>query len=57
MEVGDGIIELGALNLKQDYIGFDSGPDVSVSSPVMRQKAAAAYFEFFFKQRTLSSSH
>lgn len=33
---------MGSLkNLKADR-GFDSGPDVSVSSPVTRQKAAAA---------------
>ena len=31
MEAGDGTVGLGALNLRQDYIGFDSGPDVSVS--------------------------
>ena len=40
MEAGDGTIGLGALNSRQDYIGFDLGPDVSVSSPVMRQEAA-----------------
>ena len=40
MEAGDGTVGLGALNLRQDYIGFDSSPDDSVSSPVMRQKAA-----------------
>lgn len=42
MDGGDGTVRLGALNLKPDHSGFDSGPDVSVSSPVTRQKAAAA---------------
>ncbi|CAN1274044.1 Serine/threonine-protein kinase 38-like [Linum perenne] len=39
---GDGTVRLGALNLRQERSGLDSGPDVSVSSPVTRQKAAAA---------------
>ncbi|CAB4296919.1 unnamed protein product [Prunus armeniaca] len=43
MDGGDGTMRLGALNLKPDRLGgIDSGPDVSVSSPVTRQKAAAA---------------
>ena len=42
MDAGDGSVRLGALNLKSDRNGVDSGPDVSVSSPVTRQKAAAA---------------
>ncbi|EXC32860.1 hypothetical protein L484_009560 [Morus notabilis] len=42
MDGGDRTVRLGALNLKVDRGGFDSGPDVSVSSPVTRQKAAAA---------------
>ncbi|KAL9359612.1 hypothetical protein Peur_047735 [Populus x canadensis] len=42
MDGGDGTVRLGALNLKPDHSGFDSSPDVSVSSPVTRQKAAAA---------------
>ncbi|PQQ15591.1 serine/threonine-protein kinase tricorner [Prunus yedoensis var. nudiflora] len=43
MDGGDGTMRLGALNLKPDRVGgLDSGPDVSVSSPVTRQKAAAA---------------
>ncbi|XP_024031701.1 serine/threonine-protein kinase tricorner [Morus notabilis] len=42
MDGGDRTVRLGALNLKADRGGFDSGPDVSVSSPVTRQKAAAA---------------
>ncbi|KAJ8763289.1 hypothetical protein K2173_026190 [Erythroxylum novogranatense] len=42
MDGGDGTVRLGALNLKPDRSGLDSGPDVSVSSPVTRQKAAAA---------------
>ncbi|KAJ6335202.1 hypothetical protein OIU78_011939 [Salix suchowensis] len=42
MDGDDGTVRLGALNLKPDHSGFDSGPDVSVSSPVTRQKAAAA---------------
>ncbi|KAG6585669.1 Serine/threonine-protein kinase tricorner, partial [Cucurbita argyrosperma subsp. sororia] len=42
MDGGDGTVRLGALNLKPDRSGFDLGPDVSVSSPVTRQKAAAA---------------
>lgn len=42
MEGGDGTVKLGSLkNLRADR-GFDLGPDVSVSSPVTRQKAAAA---------------
>ncbi|XP_022768761.1 serine/threonine-protein kinase tricorner isoform X1 [Durio zibethinus] len=41
MDGGDGTVRLGALNLKAGR-GFDSDPDVSVSSPVTRQKAAAA---------------
>lgn len=42
MDGGDGTVKLGALNLKHDRVGLESGPDVSVSSPVTRQKAAAA---------------
>lgn len=42
MEGGDGTVRLGALNLRPDRSGLDLGPDVSVSSPVTRQKAAAA---------------
>ncbi|KAJ6709774.1 SERINE/THREONINE-PROTEIN KINASE [Salix koriyanagi] len=42
MDGDDGTVRLGALNLKPDHSGFDSGPDVSVSSPVTRQKAEAA---------------
>ena len=42
MDGGDGTVRLGALNLKADRGGLDSGPDGSVSSPVTRQKAAAA---------------
>ncbi|KAJ6722389.1 NON-SPECIFIC SERINE/THREONINE PROTEIN KINASE [Salix koriyanagi] len=42
MDGGDGTVRLGALNLKPDRSVFDSGADVSVSSPVTRQKAAAA---------------
>ncbi|KAJ1436754.1 Serine/threonine-protein kinase, active site [Sesbania bispinosa] len=42
MDGYDGTVRLGAINLKHDRGDFDSGPDVSVSSPVTRQKAAAA---------------
>ena len=42
MDGGDGTVRLGALNMKADRAGLDTGPDVSVSSPVTRQKAAAA---------------
>uniref|UniRef100_A0A2P2L202 Uncharacterized protein n=1 Tax=Rhizophora mucronata TaxID=61149 RepID=A0A2P2L202_RHIMU len=42
MDGADGTVRLGALNLKPDRTGIDSGPDVSTSSPVTRQKAAAA---------------
>ncbi|KAF8406317.1 hypothetical protein HHK36_008403 [Tetracentron sinense] len=47
MEGGDGGMKLGALNLKGDRGQFEAeasllGQDVSVSSPVTRQKAAAA---------------
>ncbi|XP_050363304.1 uncharacterized protein LOC126782165 [Argentina anserina] len=42
MEGGDGTMRLGALNLKADRVRFDSSPDLSVSSPVTKQKAAAA---------------
>lgn len=42
MEGGDGTMRLGALNLNADRVRFDSTPDVSVSSPVTKQKAAAA---------------
>lgn len=42
MEGRDGTVRLGALNMKPDRVAIDSGPDVSVSSPVTRQKAAAA---------------
>lgn len=35
-------MRLGALNLNADRVRFDSTPDVSVSSPVTKQKAAAA---------------
>ena len=42
MDGGDGTVRLGALNMKSDRSGLDLGPDVSVSSPVTRQKAAAA---------------
>ncbi|EOY14449.1 hypothetical protein QUC31_000043 [Theobroma cacao] len=41
MDGGDGTVRLGALNLKAGR-GVDLDPDVSVSSPVTRQKAAAA---------------
>ncbi|XVE70079.1 hypothetical protein DITRI_Ditri10aG0043100 [Diplodiscus trichospermus] len=41
MDGGDGTVRLGALNFKAAR-GFDLDPDVSVSSPVTRQKAAAA---------------
>ncbi|XP_065880988.1 uncharacterized protein [Euphorbia lathyris] len=39
---GDGTVKLSALYLRPDRNGLDSGADVSVSSPVTRQKAAAA---------------
>ncbi|WVY91221.1 hypothetical protein V8G54_036735 [Vigna mungo] len=42
MEGYDGTVRLGAINLRHDRADLDSGPDVSVSSPVTRQKAAAA---------------
>lgn len=43
MEGYDGTVRLGALHMNHDRTEFvDSGPDVSVSSPVTRQKAAAA---------------
>ncbi|MED6162247.1 hypothetical protein PIB30_068566 [Stylosanthes scabra] len=48
MDGYDGTVRLGAINLKHHDLRagaaaeFDSGPDVSVSSPVTRQKAAAA---------------
>ncbi|KAI9118533.1 hypothetical protein K1719_010865 [Acacia pycnantha] len=42
MEGYDGTVRLGALHMNHDRNDFDSGPDVSVSSPVTRQKAAAA---------------
>ncbi|KAI4316700.1 hypothetical protein L6164_024655 [Bauhinia variegata] len=42
MDGYDGTVRLGALNLKHDRSELDSGPDVSVSSPVTRQKATAA---------------
>lgn len=43
MDGYDGTVKLGAINMKYDRAGdFDSGSDVSVSSPVTRQKAAAA---------------
>lgn len=42
MDGGDGTVRLGALNMKPDRVGLDSGPDVSVSSPITWQKAAAA---------------
>lgn len=46
MDGYDGTVRLGAINLKHDRAAdFDSAtaaPDVSVSSPVTRQKAAAA---------------
>ncbi|KAF5740679.1 hypothetical protein HS088_TW11G00756 [Tripterygium wilfordii] len=42
MDGNDGTVRLGALNMRPDRNGFDSGPDVSVSSPVTRQKSAAA---------------
>ncbi|XP_061991763.1 uncharacterized protein LOC133709854 isoform X3 [Rosa rugosa] len=42
MEGGDGTMRLGALNMKADRVRFDSSPDVSVSSAVTKQKAAAA---------------
>ncbi|KAA3488803.1 serine/threonine-protein kinase tricorner-like [Gossypium australe] len=41
MDGGDGTVRLGALNLKAGR-GLDLDPEVSVSSPVTRQKAAAA---------------
>lgn len=42
MDGGDRTVRLGALNLNPDRAGLETGPDVSVSSPVTRQKAAAA---------------
>ncbi|KAF3446653.1 hypothetical protein FNV43_RR11833 [Rhamnella rubrinervis] len=42
MEGRDGTVRLGALNLRADRVGVDSTSDVSVSSPVTKQKAAAA---------------
>jgi len=42
MDGYDGTVRLGAINLRHDRADLDSGPDVSVSSPVTRQKAAAA---------------
>ncbi|KAJ4841543.1 hypothetical protein Tsubulata_001751 [Turnera subulata] len=43
MDGADGTVRLGTLNMRPADRGvFDSGPDVSVSSPVTRQKAAAA---------------
>lgn len=45
MDGYDGTVRLGAIHLKHNDRAagdFDSGPDVSVSSPVTRQKAAAA---------------
>ncbi|XP_028772554.1 serine/threonine-protein kinase tricorner-like isoform X2 [Neltuma alba] len=42
MEGYDGTVRLGALHMNRDRNELDSGPDVSVSSPVTRQKAAAA---------------
>ncbi|CAK9135313.1 unnamed protein product [Ilex paraguariensis] len=41
MEGGDGTVRLGTLNMKPDRL-LNLEPDVSVSSPVTRQKAAAA---------------
>ncbi|XP_059633736.1 uncharacterized protein LOC132276361 [Cornus florida] len=41
MDGGDGTVKLGTLNTKPDRC-FNLDPDVSVSSPVTRQKAAAA---------------
>ncbi|KAI8549918.1 hypothetical protein RHMOL_Rhmol06G0062500 [Rhododendron molle] len=41
MDGGDGTVRLGALTTRPDR-GFNLEPDVSVSSPVTRQKAAAA---------------
>lgn len=41
MDGRDETVRLGALNMKASR-GFDLDPDVSVSSPVTRQKAAAA---------------
>ncbi|XP_057973007.1 uncharacterized protein LOC131161330 isoform X2 [Malania oleifera] len=41
MDAGDGTVKLGALSTKPDRC-FDLAQDVSVSSPVTRQKAAAA---------------
>lgn len=38
----DSTLRLGALNLRPDRSCSESEPDVSVSSPVTRQKAAAA---------------
>lgn len=42
MDGADGTVRIGALNLKPDRSAFDVGSDVAVSSPVTRQKAAAA---------------
>ncbi|GAU39915.1 hypothetical protein TSUD_05070 [Trifolium subterraneum] len=42
MDGYDGTVRLGAINMKYDRGDFDSGTDVSVSSPVTKQKAAAA---------------
>ena len=42
MEGYDGTVRLGALNMKYDRSELDSGPDVSVSSLITRQKVAAA---------------
>ncbi|XP_030537869.1 serine/threonine-protein kinase tricornered isoform X2 [Rhodamnia argentea] len=43
MDGGDGTVRLGALNFRPDRAAaLDLAPDVGVSSPVTRQKAAAA---------------
>lgn len=42
MEGYDGTVRFGAVGLKSDRSGFELDPDVTVSSPVTRQKAAAA---------------
>lgn len=42
MDGGDGTIKLGTINMRPIDRCFNSEPDVSVSSPVTKQKAAAA---------------
>lgn len=42
MDGGDGTVKLGTLNMRPVDRCFNLEPDVSVSSPVTKQKAAAA---------------